>query len=166
MNQKEFEAMFEETMKSIHHLLVVKGGEYAGSEDRLGNFKRGAERVQGTPMQVLWIYAAKHIDSIETFIKDGVTRTNRPRSEPIEGRIDDLINYCILLKGLVWEAKNLQREPTMAEVKAKADYEAHRNANQTTVAGRDDRVPEHRISFGDGDGSYPVPTPGPQGFRS
>lgn len=165
MNQKEFSVMFEETVKELTHLLVVKGGEYAGSEDRLGNFKRGAERVQGTPMQVLWIYAAKHIDSIETFIKDGVTRTNRPRSEPIEGRIDDLINYCILLKGLVREAKNLQREPTMAEVKAKADYEAHRNANQTTIAGRDARVPEPRVSFGDGDWCNPVPTPWTQGDR-
>lgn len=103
MNQVEFEKVFAETVDSIKRLLVVKGGEYAGSEDRLANFKRGAERVGIHPYQILWIYLSKHVDSVETFIKDEGKGIRRERSEPIDGRLDDIINYCILMKALIRE---------------------------------------------------------------
>lgn len=106
MNQADFTALFNNTVAELEKLLIVKGGEYAGSGDRLGNFKRGAGRVGVHPLQILWIYAAKHIDSIETFIRDEASGTDRPRSEPIAGRFDDLINYCILAKALIQEAEN------------------------------------------------------------
>ena len=105
MNQAEFDLVVQSTVEEIQKLLAVKGGEYAGTEDRLANFKRGAARVGIHPLQVLWIYGAKHIDSIETFIRDTAEGTVRPRSEPIAGRFDDLINYCILAKALVAEAQ-------------------------------------------------------------
>lgn len=103
MNLREFDIVLEETIVSIKRLLTVKGGEYAGNEDRLANFKRGAERVGLHPLQVLWIYTSKHVDSVETYIKDVAQGKTRERSEPIEGRLDDIINYCILAKALVAE---------------------------------------------------------------
>lgn len=105
MNQQDFELVVKATMESIHKLLAVKGGEYAGSADRLANFKRGASRVGLTPKQVLWIYAAKHIDSIETYVRNDASGKDYVLSEPIEGRLDDLINYCLLLKALVAEER-------------------------------------------------------------
>lgn len=108
---EDLDAILVETMRACEELLIVKGGEYAGSSDRLGNFKRGADRVGIHPMQILWIYAAKHIDSIETFIRDQATGTDRPRSEPIDGRLDDLINYCLLLKALIRESQNANSSP-------------------------------------------------------
>lgn len=105
MNSSELQVIVDATFAEIERLLVIKGGEYAGNSDRLGNFKRGADRVGIHPMQILWIYAAKHIDSIETFIRDQAASTDRPRSEPIEGRLDDLINYCLLLKALIKESR-------------------------------------------------------------
>lgn len=106
MNQEQFTALFNNTVADLEQLLIVKGGEYAGSDDRLGNFKRGAARVGIHPLQILWIYASKHIDSIETFIRDEAGGTSRQRSEPIAGRFDDLINYCILAKALIKESED------------------------------------------------------------
>lgn len=117
MKQAEFDTLVEETVESIQALLVVKGGEYAGSEDRLANFKRGAALTGTTPLQCLFIYMSKHYDAVATFVRDQATGTQRPRSESIEGRLDDLINYCILAKGLVREAASAtltepQKDPT------------------------------------------------------
>src|SRR4051812_29184476 len=107
MNQADFNVVINETMENINKLMRVKGGEYAGSEDRLANFKRGQLRTGAHPMQVLWIYLSKHIDSVETFIKDTAAGIQRERSEPIDGRLDDIINYCLLMKALVKEQSSL-----------------------------------------------------------
>lgn len=101
MNQTEFDLVVKSTIDSIQKLLVVKGGEYTGSDDRLANFKRGAALTGCTPLQVAFIYASKHFDGIASYVKD----PTRLSSEPIEGRFDDLINYCILMKGIVKETR-------------------------------------------------------------
>lgn len=103
MNQHQFECLFNDTMKTIENLLVVKGGEYAGSDDRLANFKRGAELTGTTPLQVAFIYASKHYDAIATYVRDQASGTQRPRSESIKGRLDDLMNYCLLMKAIIVE---------------------------------------------------------------
>lgn len=103
MNQKEFEQVVEATLSRINELLVVKGGEYAGSEDRLANFKRGAELTGCSPLQVLHIYLSKHYDAFSTYVRDQASGTQRPRSESISGRLDDIINYCLLAQALVKE---------------------------------------------------------------
>lgn len=107
MNQQEFEEIVNETVAEIKNLLAVKGGEYARSDDRLANFKRGAADTGATPLQVAFIYASKHIDSIITYIRDDAIGAKRDRSEPIEGRLNDLINYCIFIKALI---KDQERE--------------------------------------------------------
>lgn len=99
MNQTDFTALVDATFKSCHQLLVVKGGEYAGSDDRLANFKRGAALVGVDPLAVAFIYASKHYDSIASYVRD----PSRASSEPIEGRFDDLINYMLLMKAIVAE---------------------------------------------------------------
>lgn len=103
MNQKEFEQLVHNSIGRIHSLLEVKGGEYAGSEDRLANFKRGAELTGVTPLQVLHIYLSKHYDAFSTYVRDQASGTSRPRSESISGRLDDIINYCLLAQALVKE---------------------------------------------------------------
>lgn len=103
MNQERFNALVESTMRDTLQLLAVKGGEYAGSDDRLANFKRGAALTGATPLQVAFIYASKHYDAIATFVRDNAIGTYRARSESIGGRFDDLINYCILMKAIIQE---------------------------------------------------------------
>jgi hypothetical protein len=109
MNQQEFDGVVRQTIASIEKLLRVKGGEYAGSTDRLANFKRGASRTGAHPYQVLWIYLSKHLDSVETFIRKTVCEVPQELSEPIEGRLDDIINYCLLMKALVQETQGADK---------------------------------------------------------
>lgn len=103
MKQAQFNEIVNETVTSIHKLLTVKGGEYAGSDDRLSNFKRGATLTGCTPLQVAFIYASKHYDAISTYIKKAALVQEQVLSEPIDGRLDDLINYCLLIKALIKE---------------------------------------------------------------
>lgn len=105
MQQDEFEKVVLGTMEQCRQLLVVKGGEYAGSADRLANFKRGAELVGVTPLQCLFVYMSKHYDAVATFVRDDAKGESRPRSEPIDGRLDDLINYCLLAKALLQDGQ-------------------------------------------------------------
>ena len=105
MNQEDFANQVNDIMEHCHELLVVKGGEYAGSEDRLANFKRGAALTGCTPLQCLFVYMSKHYDAVATYIRDEASGKLRPRSEPIDGRFNDLINYCILAQALIEEQK-------------------------------------------------------------
>lgn len=103
MEQEAFNQLVRETVQATTNLLVVKGEEYAGSEDRLANFKRGAALTGATPLQVAFIYASKHYDAIATYTRKDAAAHVQQLSEPIAGRLDDLINYCILMKAIIAE---------------------------------------------------------------
>ena len=80
-------------------LLQTKGTEYSrGEEDVNSNFKRLSEELGIESKQVLYIYLKKHLDAISYYIK-----TNEVKSEPIEGRIADAINYLLILASLISE---------------------------------------------------------------
>lgn len=119
MNQKEFEKVVKETLSRINELLVVKGGEYAGSDDRLANFKRGAELTGCSSLQVLHIYLSKHYDAFSTYVRDQASGNQRPRSESISGRLDDIINYCLLAQALVKEIEESPQSKPMIDVHTK-----------------------------------------------
>lgn len=93
------------TITNIENLCKTKGDEYkASNDDQLANFRRRAGRFKDVPPELVWaIYAGKHWDAIETYTDDLQTGFQRQRSEPIEGRIDDLIVYLILLKAMCAE---------------------------------------------------------------
>ena len=106
MNQFAFNDLVRETIDELEKLLIVKGGEYAGSEDRLANFKRGAQLTGATSLQVAFIYASKHYDAISTYVRKDAAGHQQVLSEPIAGRLHDLINYCILMKGIIEEGED------------------------------------------------------------
>jgi hypothetical protein len=102
MTPEEFNRLiFEPTVEKMRELSRVKGGEYSGDADRLANFKRNAAALGLDPLQVWAVYAAKHWDSLMTYLQDIQTNTMRPRTESIEGRADDLLVYLMLFKGLL-----------------------------------------------------------------
>lgn len=103
MKHQELAALVESTFDRVRELLRVKGGEYASDDDALANFRRGS-RLTGVPsLTVAMVYASKHYDGIGNFVRDRLDGTRRASSEPIEGRLDDLIVYCILMKALIKE---------------------------------------------------------------
>jgi hypothetical protein len=101
----KFDTLLSETFKKTMKLVELKGGEYAGDVDRLANFRRNAAAL-GLPMEAVWaVYAGKHWDAIQQYCQDKITGKQRERMEGIEGRLDDLIVYCILMKAIVDEGK-------------------------------------------------------------
>ena len=128
MNEEHFQGIVDETVSSINKLLKVKGGEYANSEDRLANFKRGAALTGCTPLQVLFVYLSKHYDGVASFVKSSAVGNVRESSEPIEGRLDDIINYCILAKALI-------AEQAMVDVRSPSEY-GGRVLGESTLSAR------------------------------
>jgi hypothetical protein len=97
MNVAKFKALLNDTLERLLCLTETKGQEYAHDADQLANFRRLSVRLLLPAETVLMVYLAKHIDSIEAYIRD----PQRGLSEPIESRIDDAILYLCLLKALI-----------------------------------------------------------------
>jgi hypothetical protein len=99
----DFNILINETVDNIHRLSKLKGGEYAGDDDRLNNFRRNGAALK-LPMETVWaVYAGKHWDAIQQYIVDLREGKTRQRMESISGRADDLIVYAILFKAMVVE---------------------------------------------------------------
>lgn len=84
----------------------VKGNDYTrglGDLDRADNFKKAADFNKVSAFQAWGVYFYKHVSAIFRFIGDG-----KVESEPIEGRIHDIINYSILLLLLVKEKRHAE----------------------------------------------------------
>jgi len=78
-----------------------KGKDYTrglGDLDRSDNFKKAAEFNKISPLQAWGTYFYKHVSAVFRYTGEG-----HVESEPIEGRVHDLINYSILLLILVKE---------------------------------------------------------------
>lgn len=104
--QLAFSQLVEQTVKNVQELATLKGGEYAGDGDRLANFRRNANNLDLTMEQVWAVYASKHWDAINQYVKDMAKGVARQRLESISGRADDLIVYLILFKAMVEERGN------------------------------------------------------------
>lgn len=75
-------------------ILETKGPDYSSNDDINSNFPTAAERMrEGIDKYDVWhIYFHKHMSALETWLED-----KKVKSEPIEGRIADIINYLIIL---------------------------------------------------------------------
>lgn len=115
-SHERYAQLIDETIQKITTLSRLKGGEYAGDQDRLANFRRNAIAL-GLPMESVWaVYAAKHWDAVMQFVMDLNTGKTRERMEPISGRVDDLIVYLILFKAIL-EERDAPKDLTASELK-------------------------------------------------
>lgn len=103
MNNADFTQLVEETFRQTQQLLRVKGGEYSDDQDRLANFGRAALLTGMPRLSVAFVYLSKHYDAISREVRDRAAGITREKSESLEGRIHDLINYCLLLKAIIRE---------------------------------------------------------------
>lgn len=95
MTNREREKLIKELLDKCLKLRQTKGIEYSNSDDINANFKAG-EKLGLTPEQTCMVYALKHYQSIEYYVKN-----QKYLSEPIEGRIQDLVNYLLILYSLL-----------------------------------------------------------------
>ena len=73
--------------------------EYAHREENaFANFERVAERLKMDRKAVLVVYLEKHLDGIHSFIQG-----HKSQREDVRGRINDVIVYMCLLRGMVEE---------------------------------------------------------------
>lgn len=102
-SHEAYDELVAETVENLKKLSALKGGEYAGDSDRLANFRRNGEAL-GLPMEAIWhTYTAKHWDAVTQYIKDLLAGKSRDRMEPLAGRLDDIIVYCVLFKAMLAE---------------------------------------------------------------
>lgn len=111
MTPARFEGLFELTVDQLRELTVLKGGEYAPGGDRLENFKKNAAAL-GLEPEVVWaVYAGKHWDAVQTYVRDLATGKERKRSEPIAGRFHDLMVYLLLGLALLEDRNERSQHP-------------------------------------------------------
>jgi len=103
---ERYNEIVNDVVNQIKELSEKKGGEYAGDVDRLANFRRNAKNLD-LNMEDIWsVYAAKHWDAIQQYVKDLRNGKKRERLESISGRAHDLIVYLILFLAMVEERNN------------------------------------------------------------
>lgn len=105
MKLEDRQYLAEELFQDCLAILESKGKAYSGNEDALANFKVNGERLGLSKYQIWSIYFNKHIDSINNAIKYN-PKYPVDKSEGMDGRIIDAINYLIILKALLEEDKN------------------------------------------------------------
>ena len=92
MNLEQYLQIRMELIEFSDEVAASKREEYTGqSQDILYNFKRIADRLGMSPLQVWAVYFNKHVDSVNTFIKGEASV-----SEPMSSRFADMLNYLFL----------------------------------------------------------------------
>lgn len=101
MTRAEMAEVMDQVFEECRSLREAGQKEYAHDEDNaFANFERVAERTGLRRESVLLVYAEKHIDGIHAHAKGHVSQR-----ESVKGRINDLIVYLCLLRGMVEEGE-------------------------------------------------------------
>lgn len=91
--------VFAQRFADCMTMIRQKNADYTqgvAKRDRIAAFRRIGGDID-VPMTKVWaIFAQKHWGAVMKFVKDG-----QVESEPIDGRINDLINYFVLLGAIV-----------------------------------------------------------------
>lgn len=98
MTKQELVELFHKVFnEEIMALREAGQKEYAHSDSNaFSNFERVAADLGLDRKMVLWTYARKHMDGIVAFL-----RGHKSQREDVRGRINDLITYLFLLRGMV-----------------------------------------------------------------
>lgn len=107
MDTERFNDLVKEIRESSLDTLTKKNANYATAEDRLHNFKVGAAITGGTPAQAALGYMAKHL----AYLQDKVARNDFHDREDLKEKIQDSINYLVL----IWCCANEEREKYTTE---------------------------------------------------
>lgn len=103
MTPQAFFNLQDKLFVDLRRLALVKSGEYASDADKLANFRGAGLRLGMLPEQVLLTYLDKHYAAICNYVRDLADNRQRPASEPIQGRVQDMIVYLTLFLALLQE---------------------------------------------------------------
>jgi len=91
-----------EQLEKIVQVLEVKGRDYGASHDVHINFRTVADLLGQSKYQVLAVYLLKHVQSVTNAITKQPLKP-QTGAEPIEGRLIDIINYCLIMMCMLKE---------------------------------------------------------------
>lgn len=106
MIKSELDNVMALVIKEIQYLRSAGQKEYAGGENAFGNFERLSDQLQLNRKKVLWVYLMKHIDGVVSYLNGHISQR-----EPVERRINDIIVYLILLRGMIQEDQQKSNVP-------------------------------------------------------
>lgn len=158
MNHKQRRIVETLACERRYGIADAKGAEYSGAgqtyketgADTLANFKAVGERVGTTPEQALMVYLLKHIDSINTTVREAGDpfyssvgqELIYAKGEGIVSRLDDARNYLDLLECLLIDNEHIA---------APRDQEGLRDSNAgipVVTAFEGDTMTVERRTFG------------------
>lgn len=102
MKAEKFDQILQTRVEKMIQVLGAKADEYATDRDRLHNFKRAGQLLNCSPERALIGMLTKHLVSILDIV-DNVESGKKPTVGLWDEKIGDVINYCVLLDGLVNE---------------------------------------------------------------
>ncbi len=107
MKANDFEEVLQGRLSKIDKVLGTKADEYAVLGNRMHNFDVAAIFGGITPESALWGMAMKHLVSVTDLVKFPKDAT----PEFVDEKIGDMINYLILLEGLLVRRMKIKQYP-------------------------------------------------------
>ena len=114
----DFNKIVERRLRLTAKILLQKEREYAQDGNRFHNFDVAAEIDGETPEQALWGMAKKHLVSI-------IDIKNHPQGQSyahVDEKIGDMIDYLILLEGLLARRRQREKEAAVKRWKGETSY--------------------------------------------
>ena len=105
MEVAQFNKLIEEQIEDTRTRSGSKNKEYARGGDKLYNFRRVAEVMNGYVEDALWGMFIKHFVSIQDIVED-VGEGEYSTREVVDEKIGDAIVYLILLKAILIDEKH------------------------------------------------------------
>ena len=91
--------MFDVTIEKCKGIMLAKNNDYSHGEDPFVNFR--ASEILGVPIEKgILVRVLDKIQRIRTFSDTGKLAVS---NESVDDAIDDIINYMILLKGVIYD---------------------------------------------------------------
>jgi len=101
VTREQMASVMETVFEECRGLRSAGQKEYAHREENaFANFERVAERLGLSREQTLLVYAEKHMDGIHSYVQG-----HKSQRESVKGRINDMVVYLCLLRGMVDEAE-------------------------------------------------------------
>ena len=114
MTPHELHKLMEDVFyKEVSQLRKQGQEEYASSNDAFSNFKEQGKELGMDPKVILWVHAMKHKSGIASYLK-GV----KSQRENVRGRINDLIVYLFILRGLLDEEEDEKEKEVLRKKRA------------------------------------------------
>jgi hypothetical protein len=106
MKRQQFNRIVSRTFNQCKNTLTRKGDVY-GPDDRFSNFKTAARMLGCTPEKALEGFMTKHYVALHDFIATLDTSQPMLDMDEWDEKIGDMINYLLLLGGLIAERREL-----------------------------------------------------------